>query len=111
MGQEKALRKQKNQTDVRECPLVLGPTTHDVRRKGALCHPFPRLSRSFCTVTMLMSTLEELRYQAVKNAERSREHALPHYHFAVFKRVLTMFKKSNKRGVQKRTPSSWSACC
>jgi len=24
------------QTDVRECPLVLGPTTHDVCRKGAL---------------------------------------------------------------------------
>jgi hypothetical protein len=57
-GQEKALRKQKNQGQrasqenaartatqtsqptvadyVRECPLVLGPTTHDVRRKGAL---------------------------------------------------------------------------
>jgi len=27
---------QQFQTDVRECPLVLGPATHDVRRKGAL---------------------------------------------------------------------------
>ena len=57
-GQEKALRKQKNlgqrasqenaartatphlnrsrQTDVCEGTLVLGPTTHDVSRKGAL---------------------------------------------------------------------------